>query len=63
MEEVEGKMEEEGGEAGVKAIPEQVVWRAVWGLLKSVPEKKYPIWKMCFQRKPCKSWGIGYEKT
>lgn len=38
MEEVEGKMEEEGGEAGVKAIPEQVVWRAVWGLLKGVPE-------------------------
>jgi len=38
MEEVEGKMEEEGGEAGVQAIPEQVVWRAVWGLLKGVPE-------------------------
>ena len=26
MEEVEGQMEEEGGEAGVQAIPEQTQW-------------------------------------
>lgn len=26
------------GKKGVQAIPEQVVWRAVWGLLKGVPE-------------------------
>jgi len=32
MEEVEGKMEEEGGEAGVQAIPEQVVGSCVGSL-------------------------------
>ena len=30
---------------------------------KECTREENPIWKMCFQRKPCKSWGIGYEKT